>query len=357
MTSHATDDAIDGGTTNSDDGRDRCTASRTDTGRNSSTPPVAGNLNQNQNQNQNQSPSLSRRQTIRASGVLGALGLGGLVGGLEFGTGVGTAQTPDTTQCGRPDEVVHLDYDDYEGWDDVYRLSNGDPAALDLVADPTASGNRALQVRMQEGAHWGASTHYDFADGLFELTGRVRFALDTGWEMTGRYPANCRLWNCAMALGEGSAGGGMPDGTNGWSNRLYITNRGSDPDGPFSLLSHTYHMDQNQDHDFVMEGEPYALGQPEIVPGNWYEFEYYACVNTVTDGAANPDGIVRYWLDDDLVYEREDLRFTTDHANNIIDSNGPAGHYGGQYTAPKNLYAYYDDHSMALNGTFEFGPC
>ncbi|ELZ06396.1 hypothetical protein C482_01210 [Natrialba chahannaoensis JCM 10990] len=352
MTSHETDDAIDDGTTDSDDGRDRHATSRTATNVDSSTPS-ADNLKQNQNP----SLSLSRRQTIRASGVLGALGLGGVVGGLEFGTGVGAAQTPDTTQCGRPDDVVHLQYDDYDRWDDIYRLSNGDPASLALVADPTASGERALQLRVQEGDHWGASTHYDFEDGLFELTGRVQFGLDTGWEMTGRYPANCRLWNCAMALGEGSAGGGMPDGTNGWSNRLYITNQGSDPDGPFYLLSHTYHLDQNQDHDFVMDGEPYALGQPEIVPGNWYEFEYYVCVNTVTDGEANPDGIVRYWLDDDLVYEREDLRFTTDHADNIIDSNGPAGHYGGQYTAPQNLYAYYDDHSMALNGTFEFGSC
>lgn len=291
---------------------------------------------------------VTRRQTLRAGGVLGA---GGLLGVLGVGTDRAAAA------CDRPDDVIHLDYDDYDSWDDIYRLSNGDSETLDLVTDPVYSENTALQLQVREGNHWGASMHYDFEDGLFELTGRVRFGLDTGWGMAGRYPANCRLWNCAMALGEGSAGGGMPTGSNGWSNRMYLTNRDSDPEGPFYLLSHTYHLDQNQDHDFIMDGEEYAYGQPEIVPGNWYEFKYYVCVNTITNGVANPDGIVRYWLDDELVYERTNFRFTEDHDDNIIDSNGPAGHYGGRYEAPQNLYAYYDDHSMALNGRLEFGPC
>ncbi|NGM68385.1 hypothetical protein G6M89_05080 [Natronolimnobius sp. AArcel1] len=294
---------------------------------------------------------MSRRRTLQLSGLVGTGSVLGLVG-----AGINRAAACDN----RPDEVVHLDYDDADSWDDVYWLSNGNPENLDLVSSPTNSGERALQLRIQEGGHWGASTHYGFEDGLFELTGRVSFALDTGWAMDGRQPANCRLWNCAIALGEGSAGGGIPDGTNGWSNRLYVTTRGTDSDGPYHLLSNTYHMDDAKgvgDHDYILDGEPYALAQPTIEPGQWHEFEYYVCVNTITDGEANEDGIVRYWLGDDLVYEREDIQFTTDHADNIIDTTGPVGHYGGQYEAPQNLYAYYDDHSMALNGTFEYDAC
>lgn len=294
---------------------------------------------------------VSRRRTLQLGGLFGA---GSMLGVAGLATDSATAAS-----CNRPDGVVHLDYDDYDSWDEVYRRSNGDGENLTLVSSPTSSGERALQLRVRENDHWGVSTHYDFSDGLFELNGRVRFALDTSWSMAGRELANCRLWNCAIARGSGSAGGDDTDGTNGWSNRMYVTSRDTDPDGPFHLLSNTYHMDHGGwgDEDYLVDGEAYALGAPEIEPGVWYEFEYYVCVNTITDGEANPDGIVRYWLDGEPVYERENFRFTTDHGDNIIDTNGPVGHYGGRYTAPRNLYAYYDEHSMALDGTFEFDSC
>lgn len=286
---------------------------------------------------------VTRRRALHVGGVVG---LGGLLGGI--GAGSDTAAAADSSS------VVHLDYDDYDDWSDVYRVSNGNSDALSLVASPTYSGERALQLQVSEGDHWGVSTHYDFEDGLLELHGRVRFALNTNWSMDGRNFANCRLWNCAISAGEGSAGGGNTDGTNGWSNRLYVTSRGTNPDGPFHLLSNTYHMDHPGwgDQDYLIDGEPEAIGAPEIEPGTWYEFEYYVAVNTIAAGMAIPNGVVRYWLDDELIYDRGDFRFTTDQENNVIDSNGPVGHYGGTYTAPQNLYAYYDDHSMALDSTF-----
>ncbi|ELY56648.1 hypothetical protein [Natronolimnohabitans innermongolicus] len=293
---------------------------------------------------------MTRRRTLQLSGLVGA---GGLLGTVGFGSDTAAAA------CERPDSIVHLDYDDYDDWRDVYRRSNGSPENLTMVSSPTASGEQALQLRIADGDNWGVSTHYDFDDGLFELNGRVRFALDSGWTMDGQDLSTCRLWNCAISRGVGSAGGTETTGTNGWSNRLYVTNRGTDPDGPFHLLSNTYHVDHPGwgDHDHLLEGEEYALGAPEIEPGVWYEFEYYVCVNTITDGEANADGIVRYRLDGETVYERDNFHFTDDHADTIIDTNGPVGHYGGQYTAPQNLYAYYDGHSMALNGQFEFDSC
>ncbi|MFP8953645.1 hypothetical protein ACLI4Z_11825 [Natrialbaceae archaeon A-arb3/5] len=290
---------------------------------------------------------ITRRRALRNGGlvsVVGLLGAAGTAVANEAGSG-----------CNRPADLIHLDYDEYESWDDVYRRSNGDADNITLVSSPTDSGERALQIRIREGQSWGVSTHYDFDDGVLELNGRVRFALDTGWEMPGRETANCRLWNCAMALGEGSAGGGVPDGTNGWSNRLYVTTRETDPDGPFYLLSHTYHMDESQDHDYLLDGEEYTVQESEIVPGRWYEFEYYVCVNTVTNGTANSDGVIQYWLDGDRIYDRRNFRFTTDLDENVIDTNGPAGYYGGRYTSPQNCYAYYDGHSMAVDGTFGEG--
>lgn len=294
---------------------------------------------------------ISRRRTLRA----GALGAGGLFG--LAGVGVDRA----AAACSEPEEVLHLDYDAVDDWTDLYRVSNGDPENLTLVASPTASGDRALQLRIREGDNWGVSTHYDFESGLLELNGRVDFALDTGWSMSGRRLANCRLWNCAIASGTGSAGGGTPDGTNGWSNRMYITTRGTDPEGPYHLLSNTYHMGEGQgaygDQDYIVDGEPTALATPGIVPGRWYEFEYYVRVNTVSGGTPNADGVVRYWLDGDPIYERENFQFTTDREDNAIETTGPVGHYGGRYTPPKNLYAYYDNHSIALEGAFDPDAC
>lgn len=289
---------------------------------------------------------LSRRRALRVGGFAGVAGLVGTTG-----LGVGSADDHRGC-CNRPDEEVHVDFDELEDWQDAYWYSNGDPDNASLVSSPTATGDTALQIGIEEGDHWGVSTHYQFEDRLLELTGRVRFALDTGWEMPGRDPSNCRLWNCAMALGEGSAGGDVPDGTNGWSNRLYVSTEGADPDGPYTLLSLTYHMGQAQDHDYLLDGEEYTVQEAEIVPGRWYEFEYYVCANTVSGGAANDDGVVQYWLDGDRIYDRRNFRFTVDLEDNIIDTNGPVGHYGGRYVAPQNLYAYYDSHSMALEGTF-----
>ncbi|MEY7850986.1 hypothetical protein AB7C87_17500 [Natrarchaeobius sp. A-rgal3] len=293
--------------------------------------------------------TVSRRRTLRLGTIAGATGLLGVVG-----SHVGSANEAGGG-CNRPTDVVDLDYDALEDWRDAYWHSSGDPGNASLVSNPTASGDTALQVAIARDEHWGVSTHYEFEDGLLELNARVRFALDTGWEMPGRDPSNCRLWNCAMALGEGSAGGDVPDGMNGWSNRLYVSTEGTDPGGPYTLLSLTYHVDGAQDHDYLVDGGEYTVQEVDIVPGRWYEFEYYVCVNTVSNGTANDDGIVQYWLDGERVYDRRNFRFTVDLEDNVIDTNGPVGHYGGRYVAPKNLYAYYDDHSMALDGTFGEG--
>ncbi|WP_345782525.1 hypothetical protein [Halostagnicola sp. A-GB9-2] len=292
---------------------------------------------------------VTRRRTLQLGGLVG---VGSIFGAVGFGAdGVAAAEGS------RPDDIIHLDYDDYDSWSDIYRLSNGDSADLNFVSSPTYTGENAIQLQVNENDHWGANAHYDFEDGLFELNNRMRFALNTNWSMEGRSLSNCRIWNCALSIGEASAGGTVPDGTNGWSNRMYVSSRGTDPDGPFHLLSDTYHIDAAQDHNYIMDDDEYALAQPEIEPGVWYDFESYVCVNTISNGEPNDDGIVRYWLDDELIFERENFSFTSDLGDNIIDTTGPVGHYGGRYEAPKDLFTYYDTHSMALNGVFEFDSC
>ncbi|SEW30148.1 hypothetical protein [Natrinema salifodinae] len=291
------------------------------------------------------SAGISRRKALQVGGFVGVGSLLGIPGA--------TNDVAASADGSEPKEEIYLNYDGYDSWDEIYRMSNGSGDNLSLVSSPTYSGDSSLQLAVQEDEHWGISTHYEFDDGLLELNTRVTFALNSNWDMSGRSVANCRLWNCAMALDpDGNSGGGEPDGTNGWSNRMYVSSKGTTSDGPYNLLSYTYHMDKSQDHDYIIDGNDYVVKEVDIHPGRWYEFEYYVRVNTVSNGEANNDGVVKYWLDDDLIYDRQDLRFTVDLDENIIDSNGPVGHYGGGYTAPQNLYAYYDEHAMALDGTF-----
>lgn len=290
---------------------------------------------------------LSRRKTLQVGSLVGVSSLLGVAGGA-----VGTASAA-AADGSAPRKEVSLNYDGYDSWDQIYRQSSGSSENLSLVSSPTYSGNSSLQLAVREGGQWGISTQYEFDESVLELNTRVRFALNSNWDMSGRNPANCRLWNCAMALdSDGNSGGGEPDGTNGWSNRMYVSSKGTDADGPYNLLSYTYHMDKSQDHDYIIDGNDYVVKEVDIHPGRWYEFEYYVRVNTVSNGEANDDGVVQYWLDGDLIYDRRDLRFTVDLADNIIDSNGPVGHYGGTYPAPQNLYIYYDEHEMAVDGVF-----
>ncbi|WP_255171164.1 hypothetical protein [Natrononativus amylolyticus] len=279
---------------------------------------------------------LSRRAVLQTGGALGG---GGLLGITGIGVDTATAASNE----------IHLDYDNYDSWDEVYNRSTGESSNISLVSSPTYSGNTSVQIGVPEDETWGISTGYDFDDDLTELNGRIRFALNSNWEMSGT--DTCRLWNCAIAQGTYSSGcDGAPDGWDGWSNRMYVTSQGTSDDGPYNLLSYTYHMDQNESC-----GDEELIDNVSIEPGVWYEFEYYVHVNTVDGGQGgdpNSDGIVRYWLDGQQIHEETNRRFTVDHINNGIQTNGPVMHYGGSETAPRSLYAYYDDHSMALNGTF-----
>uniref|UniRef100_A0A7D6CNW6 Uncharacterized protein n=2 Tax=Natrinema zhouii TaxID=1710539 RepID=A0A7D6CNW6_9EURY len=290
---------------------------------------------------------VNRRQVMQGGVGLafGSILSAGVLGMQSDGT---NTESPGSQTELRQTEMNHLEYDEYNSWNDMYWRSAGDRDNISLGSFPAYTDGTALQIRARDGNHWGIDTHYEFENGVTKLTSEFNFTLGKDWRMDGREVASCRLWNCAASLGEGFAGGGQPDGTNGWSNRLYVTNWQTDPDGPFHLHSYTYHMDRIYDTDYIIDGERYALAQPEIVPCEWYNFKYTVQVNTVEDGKANPDGAVTYWLDGDKIYHRSDLRFTEDLDSNIIATNGPAVHYGGRYAAPQDLYAYFEDHAMEV---------
>ena len=207
----------------------------------------------------------------------------------------------------------------------------------------SVSGGQSLHGWIHEGRSWGGNVVYDLGSeghpsNVDEMHQRVWFYLGEGFSMGS--DENCRIFNAALSDGSNNSGGGQPTGSDGWSERLYLTERGSRSDGTWNLLSYTYHMDQGGEW-----GTLTTIDGAGLTAGEWHQIDTYVRVNSYSGGSASSDGVVRYWLNDDLVHERTDLRFTTSD-DNRIQWGGPVLHYGGGYDAPSDVLVWYDDHQI-----------
>jgi len=229
---------------------------------------------------------------------------------------------------------------------DSYSQFRGGNGAENWALDEghAASGQQSLRGRIDAGDSWASNAEWNlaaegYAANVDEIHHRVQFRLDEGFAMES--DQNCRIFNTALADGSAnSGGGGTPSGEDGWSERLYVTESGTRGDGTWNLLSYTYHMDQGGQY-----GDQSVLKDVGLTAGEWHQIDTYVRVNSYSGGSASSDGVVRYWLNDDLVHERTDLRFTTSD-DNRIQWGGPVLHYGGGYDAPSDVLVWYDDHQI-----------
>lgn len=217
-----------------------------------------------------------------------------------------------------------------------------------LNNDQSVSQGQSLHGWIHQGQTWASNVEWNlggegFASNVDEWHQRFQFRLGEGFSMTA--DDNCRIFNNALADGPAnSGGGGPPSGDDGWSERLYVTERGSRNSGEWNLLSYTYHMDQGGSY-----GELTTIDDVGLTTGQWHQIDAYCKVNTYSGGSANADGIVRYWFNGALVHERADRRFTTADGNRI-QWGGPVLHYGGGYDAPTDVLAWYDNHEIWIDG-------
>lgn len=129
---------------------------------------------------------------------------------------------------------------------------------------------------------------------------------------------------------------GAPDGTNGWSNAIGFANRNDAPapDG-YKFFSYCYHMDQPND-----AGE-LQMTDAVVNMEEWNTIQGYVRVNSYSGGSANNDGVMRYWVNGEEAFSRENLRFTTVD-DNRIEGLGPMGYIVGNI---QGTY-YYDNHRI-----------
>ncbi len=269
---------------------------------------------------------LNRRSYLQLAGAAAAT--------VGVSTGVSTAAVTDDM------EVIDLEYDAYDSPAELYAVNdNRSGIPPTFVSEPTNGTSTALRTEFS-GNQKTANVEYRFTENGYEMPSEVYTRFDVYPEGI-RLGANdtVRLFWLPLTNGTGSSGGGGPNGTNGWSNAIGFANRNNSPapEG-YNFFSYSYHMDGSG--DFEMTSAPVWMDQ-------WNEIEGYIRCNTFSGGQANRDGVMRYWLNGDLVYERTNFRMTTSDSN-LIEGVGPLGYVVGSNLSGSALL--YDNHQIAIGG-------
>lgn len=262
-----------------------------------------------------------------------ALGAGALIGLGLYARGARGDDSDDTDDP----NVVTIDMESGSVDDDFYVNDVRGDHYPEYVSDRASEGNRSLYQDFT--AQKTANVEYRFPENGRGNPDEIYVSFDlypTGFDL--RQGDTVRFMWLPLARGARSSGvDGAPDGTNGWSNNIGFARRGSSepphPEG-YNFFSYAYHMDQPQESG---ELEP---TDAVIWQGQWNTIEGYIKANSHQNGYANRDGIMRFWVNDELAYERTDLAFTTTDEN-LIDSIGPNGY----------LYSTHGWHGGLLTGS------
>ena len=240
--------------------------------------------------------------------------------------------------------VADLDYDSYDNTDDVYDIvTRGQYHSLstDVAA---REGTSTYRIHTPSGVVNTGNAWADVSNSRYGFEtndhGRVPELWNSFWLYIPDHfvleDTDHRFFTAAISYssGSGHSGGGRPDGTNGWSVRLQLSDQGG---SGWDLVEYTYNMDTG--NDYSVYDAPIDYG--------WNHFVTHVTCNTYSDGSANADGVSECWVNDELVFSNDDWQFTTTAANEI-EYAGPGGYYGGG-GAPRDVDLYYDAHKLDTN--------
>lgn len=283
--------------------------------------------------------AISRRSYVRAAGAA-------ITTGLTLGASSATASAAGDATASEASNAIDIDYDRLDDPSDAYRVFNGTETSASFVERPTHSGEQALSIGVGSGDSWGTNAMYWLTDQGYgqpaEAYQSHQVYINDEWSMA--QDDLCRFTAIGFNIEAGNAGSGgrgPPTGDDGWSSAICLANRENPPAGTYRLATYTYHMDYDTGSGEI------EVTDAAIPVGEWVELETYVGMNTHENGRANNDGVVRYWLDGELAYEREDLRFTTTDAQGI-EYLGPRVRYGGSEVAPVDQSFCFDDHRIVV---------
>jgi hypothetical protein len=181
-----------------------------------------------------------------------------------------------------------------EDWNEPTWSQGVDDGRVSIVETDNGA-NRALAVLYPEGEYGTSATGaqwklmFDESHDCVRLSYRLQFVDSFDFVRGGKLPG--------LIGGEGNTGGGIPDGTDGWSARMMWRSEGA-------IVQYVYHPDQPESY-----GEDFSWshgGTPQFFQrGRWYEVVHEIQVNT----PGLNDGSITAWLDGERALEAEGMRF------------------------------------------------
>ncbi len=195
----------------------------------------------------------------------------------------------------------------------------------------TDGGNKAVAVRYPEGEYGTSETGaqwklmFDDSHDHVRLSYRLRFLAPFDFVRGGKLPG--------LIGGEGNTGGGIPDGTDGWSARMMWRVDGA-------AVQYVYHPDQPQHYG---EDLPWADdGDPiRFEPGRWHEVVHEIRMNK----PGQNNGSITCRMDGVVVLERGGMRFR-DVDSFAIDGMYFSTFFGGgssSWATTRDETIFFDD--------------
>lgn len=173
----------------------------------------------------------------------------------------------------------------------------------DVVSEPGKEGSGSLCVDIPQNSHYGLATTFDPVEAgvvdeeLTEMYASYWLRLSPDFEADS---SSSKLPGPSNTEPGGGKGGTPSTGTNGWSARTGFSDDGN---GDVRLGYYTYHMDMTGSY-----GDNFWA--TTIPRDQWVKVEQYIKLNSVSNGSANRDGVLKMWVDGDLHVDQNRIRFT-----------------------------------------------
>lgn len=192
---------------------------------------------------------------------------------------------------------------------------------------------KALRIKINQGDHYGTSIEYRFQrqHGFEPEEIYFRYYLRLGHDWTATRGG--KLPGVAGTYGRAGWGGRPVDGTDGWSARGLFEGR---TEGKTAVGFYCYHMDMRGRYGSQWLWNRDGLGF--LDNNRWYCLEQHVKLNT----PGKADGVMRGWVDGQLVFEKTDVRMRA-VAKLRIEMVWLNVYYGGTWTAPRDMHLYIDD--------------
>lgn len=260
---------------------------------------------------------------------------------MQVETGIAHAFDRDQGLSGHPD-VIHTEgVDERPGflpWGSLDMGLGGRTVTSDSANHFEPLEGNALAVTIAKGANSGLNTHLRFAGYKGgepdEAYFRYYLRLGESWDPTvdgGKLPGFSGIY------GRGGWGMRKSDGTNGWSARgAFFRQSGGVTADLRGVGSYVYHagMQGNSGDTWGWSLGPSGL----LRKSRWYSVEQHVKLNT----PGKADGVLRAWIDGQLVFERHNIRYRDTEALKI-ESVWLNVYHGGIKPAEQDMTLFIDN--------------